>query len=139
MNCKGGSYILSCWIPLSLCIHNFGCNLIFLHIVIIKKHYCETKRIKFSLLQVAKPWVLTSWICIYACLSSPWKYKHQRPWRIHLIGIKLWVRISKSDLFTQRLSEYLKLTKILIVSMLGFIEGECVFFTLTFLKEKSCN
>jgi hypothetical protein len=30
--------------------------------------------------------------------------------------IKLWIRISKNDLFTQRLSEYLKLTKIISVN-----------------------
>jgi hypothetical protein len=48
---------------------------------------------------------------------------------------KLWVRISKSDLFTQRLSAYLKLTKIVIVSMLRSIEDECVFFH-TYIHER---
>jgi hypothetical protein len=46
--------------PLALCIYSFGCSLawislFFLHMAIINKHYCEAKKVKPSLLQVAEP------------------------------------------------------------------------------------
>jgi hypothetical protein len=43
----------------TLCIHNFGCSLMLiffpLHFIIIKKNYCEAKKVKPLGLQVVKP------------------------------------------------------------------------------------
>ncbi len=87
--------------------------------------------------------MLTSWICKCAYLSSPCKHKHQRLWLSLLILIQ-WPScgsqsITMPYLFTQWLSEHLKLAKIVVVSMFGSIKDEWTFSTLAFIKDKLHN
>ncbi len=49
---------------------------------------------------------------------------------------KLWVTINNNVLLTQQLNEYLKLVKIAMVSMLGFVKDERIFSMLAFMKDK---
>jgi hypothetical protein len=52
---------------------------------------------------------------------------------------KMWVTINNNTLLTKWLSEFLKLAKIVMVSILGFVEDECTFSMLTFMKNKLHN
>jgi hypothetical protein len=52
---------------------------------------------------------------------------------------KLWVIIKNNALLTQQLNEYLQLTEIMVVSMLGSVKDEQTFSTLAFMKNKLCN
>ncbi|CAK9193019.1 unnamed protein product [Sphagnum troendelagicum] len=49
---------------------------------------------------------------------------------------KSWVTISNNAIFIERLSEYLKLADIVVVSMLGFVEDEWTFSMFAFMKDK---
>jgi hypothetical protein len=61
-----------------------------------------------------------------------------KPFDTNLVT-KLWITISNNVLLTQRLSKYLKLVEIVVVSMLGFVEDEQTFSTLAFMKDKLRN
>jgi hypothetical protein len=52
---------------------------------------------------------------------------------------KLWVTINNNVLFIQQLNEYLKLAKIVMLSMLGSIEDEQTFSTFAYMKDKFHN
>jgi hypothetical protein len=52
---------------------------------------------------------------------------------------KLWVTINNKVLFTQQVSEYLKLAEITMVSVLRSIEDEQTFSTFAFMKDKLRN
>jgi hypothetical protein len=52
---------------------------------------------------------------------------------------KLWMTMINNGLLIQRLSEYMKLVEINIVSCLGFMEDEYTFSTFAFMKDKSHN
>jgi hypothetical protein len=53
--------------------------------------------------------------------------------------IKLWMIITNNSLLCQHLNEYMKLTKIRIISMFGLVENERIFSILAFIKNKLCN
>jgi hypothetical protein len=53
--------------------------------------------------------------------------------------IKLWKTITNNSLLCQCLNEYMKLVEITIISMLGSMEYECIFYILAFMKNKLCN
>jgi len=42
-----------------------------LHMVVIKKHYCKTNKVKPHCYMLQNLWMLTFWICKCAYLSSP--------------------------------------------------------------------
>jgi hypothetical protein len=52
---------------------------------------------------------------------------------------KMWVTINNNTLLTKWLSEFLKLAKIVMVSILGSVEDECTFSMLTFMKNRLHN
>ncbi len=49
------------------------------------------------------------------------------------------MKIANNSLLCQRLNEYMKLAKIIIVSMLGSVEDELIFSILAFMKDKLQN
>jgi hypothetical protein len=53
--------------------------------------------------------------------------------------IQLWRTIEASQVLRIGMFEYLKVVEITIVQVLGSIEDECTFSTLTFVKPKLCN
>jgi len=53
--------------------------------------------------------------------------------------IKLWITITNNSLLCQHLNEYMKLTKIRIIYMLGSMEDEHIFSIFAFMKDKLCN
>jgi hypothetical protein len=53
--------------------------------------------------------------------------------------IKLWQKVSQNILMVQRLSEFIKVTRIVITTIFDSIEDERTFFTLGFMKSKFCN
>jgi hypothetical protein len=53
--------------------------------------------------------------------------------------IKMWVTINSNSLLTKRLSEFLKLVEIVVMSVLKFVEDECIFSMLAFMKNKIRN
>ncbi len=52
---------------------------------------------------------------------------------------KSWVTISNNAILIERLSEYLKLADIVVVSILGFVEDEWTFSMFAFMKDKLCT
>ena len=52
---------------------------------------------------------------------------------------KVWVRIGQNALMLSRLSEYFKVAKIAIAAVLGSVEDERTFSTLSFMKSKLRN
>ncbi len=53
--------------------------------------------------------------------------------------IKMWVTINTNILLTKWLSEFLKLAKIVMVSIFGSMENECIFSMFAFMKDKLHN
>jgi hypothetical protein len=47
---------------------------------------------------------------------------------------KMWVTINNNTLLTEWLSEFLKLAKIVMVSILKYVEDECTFSMFAFMK-----
>ncbi len=113
-----------------------------LHMVLIKKHYCEATKVKPSLLQVAKPFdanLLDLQMCIFKYTMKMQVPKVMaKPFDTNPMT-KLWVTISNNALLTQWLNKYLKLLEITVVLVLESIEDEQTFSTLTFMKNKLRN
>ncbi len=113
-----------------------------LHMAIIKKHYCEAKKVKPSLVQVAEPLdvtILDLQMCIFKLTMKTQAPKAMvEPFDINL-ATKLWVTINNNVLFTQRLNDYLKLAEIIVVSMFKFVKNEWTFSMFAFMKDKLCN
>jgi hypothetical protein len=92
----------------------------YLHLVIIQKHYYEAKRVKPTLLQVAKPLnvnLLDLQMCILKLTMKMQAPKDMDESFDTNLMTKLWVTINNNALLTQWLSEYLKLAKIAMVLM----------------------
>ncbi len=53
--------------------------------------------------------------------------------------LKLWLFISTSQLLIQSISEYVKLARLAMCQVLGFVKVEHCFNTLFFMKGKLCN
>jgi hypothetical protein len=53
--------------------------------------------------------------------------------------IWMWLKVQSSPLLVLKLSEYMKVTKIIMVQVLGSLEDEKTFNNLTFMKSKLCN
>jgi hypothetical protein len=49
---------------------------------------------------------------------------------------KMWVTINNNTLLTKWLSEFLKLVEIVVMLVLTFVEDECIFLMLAFMKNK---
>ncbi len=109
-----------------------------LHLTIIKKHCCETKKVKPSLLQVAKPLnfdLLNLQMCMFKFTMKTQAPKAIiEPFDVNPMTT-LWVTINTNALFIQQLNDYLKLVEIIVVSMLY----EYTFSMFTFMKDKLCN
>jgi hypothetical protein len=52
---------------------------------------------------------------------------------------KMWVTINNNTLLTNRLNEFLKLTKIVVMSIFGSLKDKHTFSTLAFMKDKLHN
>lgn len=52
---------------------------------------------------------------------------------------KLWTRVGQNALMLNRLSEYIKIAEIAITAVLGSVEDERTFSTLSFVKSKLRN
>ncbi len=49
---------------------------------------------------------------------------------------KLWRTLTSSRILENKLLEYIKLVELVVVQVIGYIENECCFFMLTFMKKK---
>jgi hypothetical protein len=91
------------------------------------------------LLQLAKPLdvnILDLQMCIFKLTMKSQAPKAMvEPFDTNPVT-KLWVTINNNVLLTQQLNEYLKLVKIAMVSMLGFVKDERIFSMLAFMKDK---
>jgi hypothetical protein len=108
-----------------------------LHMAVIKKHYCETNKVKPSLLHVAEPLDLQMFIFKFTMKTQVPKAMAE-PFDTNPVT-KLWVTINNNALLTQQLSEYLKLAEIMIVLVLESIEDKRTFSTFAFMKDKLHN
>jgi hypothetical protein len=52
---------------------------------------------------------------------------------------RLWHKLTTSPILNHKLSKYMKLTKIAIVQVLGFVENENMFNTFNFMKNQLRN
>jgi hypothetical protein len=57
----------------------------------------------------------------------------QRPFGVNLLT-KLWITISLSQILLEKIHEYIKLVKLLVVQVIGLVEDEQCFYTFTFMK-----
>jgi len=53
--------------------------------------------------------------------------------------IKIWRKIFASAIFNHKISEFVELVEIATLQVLGFIEDECTFNTINFMKNKLLN
>jgi hypothetical protein len=63
------------------------------------------------------------------------KLAMQKPFDINLLT-KLWKTFSSSQIFEQKILEYIKLVKLVVVQMIGSVEDEWCFSTFTYMKTK---
>lgn len=52
---------------------------------------------------------------------------------------KMWHKVFRSPLINHKLSEFIKLVKIVVVQVLGYIQDEHIFNTMAFMKIKLWN
>ncbi len=52
---------------------------------------------------------------------------------------KMWQKVSRSPLLNHKLSKFIKLAEIIVVQVFGFVEDECTFSIVTFMKTKLWN
>jgi hypothetical protein len=49
---------------------------------------------------------------------------------------QLWRKVTASPIFHHKISKYMKLVKIATIQVLGCVENECLFNTLSFMKNR---
>ncbi len=109
-----------------------------LHLGVIKKHYSEIKIVKPSFLQTTKPSnanILDIQMCMFKLTMKMQTLKAMNELFDTNPMTKLWYVINSNALWTQRLSGYMKLVEIAIVSVPESIENEQTFSILAFMKD----
>lgn len=125
-----------------------GCDELFAsHLQVIKEWFCEMKCVKGNgkdghAQQIKAPldWHLLS---MQQCLFKLTMKSHaskamERPGDVNPVTT-LWQKLGCNALLLNKLSEYMKLAQIAVTAILGFVEDERTFSTLSFLKNKVRN
>jgi hypothetical protein len=119
---------------------HLGVNISFsFHFSIFKKHFCELTNVKLLLLEISE--LLNANILDLHMSMFKLIVKTQAPKAmVKSFDVnpmtKLCTLISNNGLLAQRLSEYLKLVEITIISMFEFVKDEHTCSTFTFMKDK---
>jgi hypothetical protein len=53
--------------------------------------------------------------------------------------IRIWCKIFASAIFNHKISKFIKLVEIVTLQVLGFVEDECTFNTINFMKARLGN
>ncbi len=111
------------------------------HLAIIKAAFCQPKKVGPN-----EVWVLSLFSTIaldfqrslFVITTKNAKLAMDKPFDVNSIT-KLWRTFTSSLIFKVKIPKYIKLAKLVVVHVIGFVEDEHCLSTLTFIKAKPWN